>query len=79
MRILVFGSLNIDNVFSVDHFVKKGETLLASEVRQYPGGKGLNQAVAAPEPAQTYGWLAISVLTDASWLICSTMPERIRN
>ncbi len=36
MRILVFGSLNIDNVFSVDHFVKKGETLLASEVRQYP-------------------------------------------
>lgn len=27
MRVLNFGSLNIDYVYSVDHFVQKGETL----------------------------------------------------
>lgn len=27
MKILNFGSLNIDYVYSVDHFVNKGETL----------------------------------------------------
>ena len=26
-KILTFGSLNIDYVYSVDHFVQKGETL----------------------------------------------------
>ena len=31
MKILSFGSLNIDYVFSVPHFVKKGETLCLIE------------------------------------------------
>ncbi len=56
-KILVYGSLNIDFVFSVSHFVKKGETLLASEVQQYPGGKGLNQAIAAAR-AKAEVWMA---------------------
>lgn len=46
MRVLDFGSLNIDTVYEVDHFVKKGETLQANTVNTYPGGKGLNQAIA---------------------------------
>ena len=29
-KILTFGSLNIDYVYSVDHFVQKGETLASS-------------------------------------------------
>ena len=28
MKVLVFGSLNIDYVYSVNHFVRPGETLL---------------------------------------------------
>ena len=27
MRILNFGSLNIDNVYAVDHFIRPGETM----------------------------------------------------
>lgn len=46
MKILVFGSLNIDYNYSVDHFVQKGETLLSSDLSVFSGGKGLNQSIA---------------------------------
>ena len=45
MKILSFGSLNIDYVYKVSHFVKKGETLSAEELNVYTGGKGLNQSI----------------------------------
>ena len=46
MRVLCFGSLNIDYTYSVPHFVQRGETLSCTELRMFGGGKGLNQAVA---------------------------------
>lgn len=46
MKILNFGSLNIDYVYKVDHFVSKGETLSSEALHVYSGGKGLNQSVA---------------------------------
>lgn len=46
MKVLCFGSLNIDYVYSVDHFVAKGETLSSTGLQVYTGGKGLNQSVA---------------------------------
>lgn len=46
MRFLNFGSLNIDNVYSVDHFVRAGETLSAGDLQLFCGGKGLNQSIA---------------------------------
>lgn len=46
MKVLCFGSLNIDYTYSVPHFVQKGETLSATQLRLFPGGKGLNQATA---------------------------------
>ncbi len=46
MKILVYGSLNLDTVLKVDHFVAAGETLQATDVQVFPGGKGLNQAIA---------------------------------
>lgn len=46
MKVLSFGSLNIDYVYTVPHFVKKGETLSAKELNVYTGGKGLNQSIA---------------------------------
>ena len=45
-KILTFGSLNIDYVYSVDHFVQNGETLASGALEIFSGGKGLNQSVA---------------------------------
>lgn len=47
MKILVFGSCNIDLVYSVKSIVRLGETLAVGELNQFPGGKGFNQAIAA--------------------------------
>ncbi len=46
MKTLCFGSLNIDNVYTVPHFVARGETLAAEELNIFSGGKGLNQSIA---------------------------------
>ena len=46
-KILNIGSLNLDYVYAVPHFVEAGETLLAARRDVYAGGKGLNQTVAA--------------------------------
>ena len=55
MRILNFGSLNVDYVYSVEYFVRAGETLKANSREVLPGGKGLNQSVAlARAGAQVY-------------------------
>lgn len=45
-KILNFGSLNIDYVYNVEHFVAKGETLASDSLEVFCGGKGLNQSVA---------------------------------
>ncbi len=46
MKILNFGSCNIDYVYSLDHIVNVGETLSSQNLSVYPGGKGLNQSIA---------------------------------
>lgn len=46
MRILNFGSANLDYVYRVEHFAAPGETLAAKEQTVNPGGKGLNQSIA---------------------------------
>jgi len=46
MKVLCFGSLNIDYVYSVDHFVAKGETLSSKGLQVFTGGKGLNNSIA---------------------------------
>lgn len=47
MKILNFGSLNIDKVYTVDDFVKPGETISSTNMQIFAGGKGLNQSIAA--------------------------------
>ena len=37
MKVLCFGSLNIDYVYSVDHFVTKGETLSSTRLEVFTG------------------------------------------
>ena len=46
MKVLNFGSLNLDYVYTVDHFVQPGETLAANSRCVKHGGKGLNQSIA---------------------------------
>jgi ribokinase len=46
MKTLVFGSLNIDMVFSVDHIAAPGETISSTSLVRSAGGKGANQAAA---------------------------------
>lgn len=46
MKILNFGSCNIDYVYSLDHIVRVGETEATSALEIFPGGKGLNQSIA---------------------------------
>lgn len=45
--IVVVGSLNTDFVVTLDSFPQPGETVLGETFEQFPGGKGLNQAVAS--------------------------------
>jgi ribokinase len=45
--IVVVGSLNMDLVVRTPRLPKPGETILGSDFRTFPGGKGANQAVAA--------------------------------
>lgn len=47
MKIVVVGSINIDNTFKVDELPRLGETLITSCYNSSYGGKGANQAVAA--------------------------------
>ena len=46
MKIINFGSLNIDHVYQVEHFVQPGETIASSDYQIHSGGKGLNQSIA---------------------------------
>lgn len=47
MKILNIGSINIDNVYSLDTIVRPGETATSYKFETFPGGKGLNQSIAA--------------------------------
>lgn len=47
MKIFNFGSLNIDYIYQVEDFVRVGETISSLGFEAFPGGKGLNQSVAA--------------------------------
>ena len=46
MKILNFGSCNIDYVYSLEHIVRAGETESTTKMEIFSGGKGLNQSIA---------------------------------
>ena len=73
MKVLCFGSLNIDYTYSVDHFVAKGETLSSLGLQVYTGGKGLNQSIALAK-AGCETWHAGAIGPDGSFLL-ETMEQ----
>ncbi|MBR2671022.1 MAG: ribokinase [Mogibacterium sp.] len=46
MKVINFGSLNVDHVYRVPHAVAEGETLACGSLQKLMGGKGLNQSIA---------------------------------
>ena len=45
MKILNFGSCNIDYIYNLNHIVVPGETETTDNLGIFPGGKGLNQSI----------------------------------
>lgn len=68
-KILNFGSLNIDYVYDVPHFVQPGETLQASARNIFAGGKGLNQSVALARAGGDVYHAGAVGMSDSSLLI----------
>ncbi len=67
MKILVFGSLNIDHNYQLDHIVKEKETTFANEYSVASGGKGLNASIAISKSGQ-HVYLAGNIGNDAKVL-----------
>ena len=51
--VVVLGSANLDLVVRTERHPRPGETVLGSTYNEFPGGKGLNQAVAAARSGAT--------------------------
>lgn len=66
-NILNIGSLNVDHVYTVDHFVVAGETQSSIDYHIFPGGKGLNQSIALAK-AGAHVRHAVTVGEDGMWL-----------
>jgi len=69
MKILSFGSINIDYIYHVDEFVKKGETLPCKKLEKILGGKGVNQAIAISFAGSDNVYLVGKIGLQDSWLI----------
>ena len=68
MKIVNFGSLNIDRVYQVEHLVRPGETITSLGYQEFAGGKGLNQSIAlARGGAEVYH--AGKIGSDGSFLV----------
>jgi ribokinase len=53
MKILNFGSLNIDHVYEVSALARPGETIVCQSYSRFCGGKGLNQSIALSHAGAT--------------------------
>lgn len=67
MKLLDFGSLNIDHTYQLSHHVRAGETLSSTNYHRSEGGKGFNQAVALAKAGQEV-YFAGAVGQDGSFL-----------
>lgn len=68
MKILVYGSINIDSVYSVDHIALPGETIKATGLSISAGGKGANQAAALAKAGSDV-WFAGKAGESADWIV----------
>jgi len=68
MKVLNFGSLNIDFVYKVQHTVRPGETIPSKSLMVHAGGKGANQTAALAKAGVTV-FHAGKIGIDGKWLL----------
>ena len=72
-KCLVFGSLNLDYFYSVDHILNSKETQSARQMQCFCGGKGMNQAVALSQGGASVHFAGC--LGQASSLLSDTLAQ----
>lgn len=80
-RVWVVGSLNVDRPWRVERHPEVGETVVGEVLAPVPGGKGLNQAVAAARVSEPFLVSLIGTVgddDDGSWLEVTAMDEQIQ-
>ncbi len=76
--VVVVGSANIDLVLGVERIPGPGETVLSRHTARHPGGKGLNQAVAASRAGATVALVACVGADEHGDLVLETLAaERV--
>lgn len=71
----VVGSANLDIVFTTERIPNPGETLLALTSDRFPGGKGLNQAVAAARAGASTTFVAALGRDDSGELLAGAIVD----
>lgn len=69
LKIINFGSLNIDHVYPVPHIVRPEETVRAKKTTFFPGGKGLNQSIAIARSGADIYHAGCLGMNDGSYLL----------
>ncbi len=75
-KIFNLGSINIDHVYRVPHFVRPGETLAASSYARGAGGKGFNQSIALARAGAAVCHVGATG-ADAGWLRSRLQDEGV--
>jgi len=73
--VTIVGSANMDIVFAVERIPKPGETLIAGSAARFPGGKGLNQAVAAARAGAKTTFIGAVGADDNGRALTATMTQ----
>jgi len=74
-KLLVVGSINMDNYLKVDDLPVTGRTVLSSNSSVYPGGKGINQAIGASKLGSRVALIGMVGSDLDSDLIFSSLDE----
>ncbi len=76
MKVINYGSLNIDLVYRVPHIVKPGETISSISFSTFEGGKGANQSIAlARAGAKVYH--AGMIGNDGLWMLDNLLESGV--
>ncbi len=67
MKVINFGSLNLDYVYQVKTIAQPGETVPCDTMTRFPGGKGANQSVALARAGISV-WHAGLLGADGEWM-----------
>jgi ribokinase len=73
--VVVLGSANLDLVYGVERIPRPGETVLAGSQARHPGGKGLNQAVAAARSGAATAFVGAVGADEAGSFLIETMTD----